>query len=73
MLTVSITSLLHFNNFLLIIIFILIIIYYYFFQLSRWYNSLAFVQDNNNKVNSFDSVVLEKTENILLNDNNLVL
>lgn len=73
MLTVSITSLLHFNNFLLITIFILIIIYYYFFQLSRWYNSLAFVQDNNNKVNSFDSVVLEKTENILLNDNNLVL
>lgn len=73
MLTVSIISLLHFNNFLLIIIFILIIIFYYFFQLSRWDNSLFFVQDNNNKVNSFNSVILEKTENKLLNYNNLVL
>lgn len=49
------------------------IIYYYFFQLSRWCNSPVFVQDNNNKVNSFNSVVLEKTENIFLNYNNLVL
>lgn len=64
---------LHHATFLLIIIFILIITYYYFFQLARWHNSLFFVQDNNNKINSFNSVVLEKTENVFLNYINLVL